>query len=83
MEPLIRLHIDEFCDTVAAAGEVDMAVVLGALSIDVLSDLCFGQSFCTLKDEPERDRILEAMEKSVQMVIKVSKSLLLVTSPQS
>ncbi|BCS26853.1 uncharacterized protein APUU_51564S [Aspergillus puulaauensis] len=70
MEPLIRLHIDEFCDIVGTAGEVDIAVVLGALSIDVLSDLCFGQSFCTLKDEPERDRILEAMEKSVQMVIR-------------
>ncbi|KAJ5506599.1 Cytochrome P450 E-class group I [Penicillium expansum] len=70
MEPLIRLHIDTFCEKIASAGKVDIAVMLGALSIDVLSDLCFGKSFDTLNNEPERDRILEAMEKSVELVIR-------------
>ncbi|OQE39382.1 hypothetical protein PENCOP_c007G07340 [Penicillium coprophilum] len=70
MEPLIRLHIDTFCEKIAAAGSVDIAVMLGALSIDVLSDLCFGKCFDTLKNESERDRILEAMEHSVQLVIR-------------
>jgi hypothetical protein len=71
MEPLIRLHIDTFCEKIAAAGNVDIGVMLGALSIDVLSDLCFGKCFDTLKNEPERDRILEAMENSVQLVIRL------------
>lgn len=75
-EPLIRLHVDKFCEIIAAAKNVDIAVMLGALSMDVLSALCFGQSFDTLADEPERDRILEAMEQSVQLVIRVSKPLL-------
>ncbi|OQE05742.1 hypothetical protein PENVUL_c022G04779 [Penicillium vulpinum] len=70
MEPLIRLHIDTFCETIAAAGKTDIAAMLGALSIDVLSDLCFGKCFDTLKNEPERDRILEAMEKAVELVIR-------------
>ncbi|KAJ5468480.1 hypothetical protein N7475_006232 [Penicillium sp. IBT 31633x] len=69
-EPLIRLHVDKFCEIIAAAKNVDIAVMLGALSMDVLSALCFGQSFDTLADEPERDRILEAMEQSVQLVIR-------------
>lgn len=72
MEPLIRLHIDIFCEKIATAENVDIAVMLGALSIDVLSDLCFGKCFDTLQNEPERDRILEAMENSVQLVIRVS-----------
>lgn len=76
MEPLIRLHIDTFCEKIASAGKVDIAVMLGALSIDVLSDLCFGKSFDTLNNEPERDRILEAMEKSVELVIRVNRPLL-------
>lgn len=75
MEPLIRLHVEKFCEVIAAAGNVDIAVMFGALSMDVLSDLCFGQSFETLTNGPERDRILEAMEKSVQLVIRVSKPL--------
>ncbi|KAL2701816.1 hypothetical protein AAEP93_006114 [Penicillium crustosum] len=70
MEPLIRLHIDAFCERIAEARNVDIAVMLGALSIDVLSDLCFGKSFETLNNESERDRILEAMEKSVELVIR-------------
>lgn len=72
MEPLIRQHIDTFCEKIAASGNIDIAVMLGALSIDVLSDLCFGKCFETLKNEQERDRILEAMENSVQLVIRVS-----------
>lgn len=76
MEPLIRQHIDTFCETIATAGKVDIAVMLGSLSIDVLSDLCFGKSFNTLHNMRERDRILEAMEMSVQLVIRVSIPLL-------
>lgn len=71
MEPLIRFHIDVFCKNIAAAGQVDLDVMLGALSIDILSDLCFGKCFDTLNDEKERALILECMEKSVQMVLKV------------
>ncbi|KAJ5383808.1 Cytochrome P450 E-class group I [Penicillium concentricum] len=72
MEPLIRQHIDTFCETIATAGKVDIAVMLGSLSIDVLSDLCFGKCFNTMNNVQERDRILEAMEKSVELVIRVS-----------
>ncbi|OBT65012.1 hypothetical protein VE03_05239 [Pseudogymnoascus sp. 23342-1-I1] len=70
MEPLIRFHIDMFCKNIEAAGQVDLDVMLGALSIDILSDLCFGKCFDTLNNEKERDLILEGMEKSVQMVLK-------------
>lgn len=71
MEPLIRFHIETFCKNIAAAGQVDLDVMLGALSMDILSDLCFGKCFDTLNNEKERDLILEGMEKSVQMVLKV------------
>ncbi|KAJ5513437.1 Cytochrome P450 E-class group I [Penicillium fimorum] len=70
MEPLIRTHIDTFCEKIATSGNVDIAVMLGSLSIDVLSDLCFGKCFDTLNNVEERGRILEAMEKSVELVIR-------------
>jgi cytochrome P450 len=76
MEPLIRHHIETFCRNIAAAGQVDLDAMLGALSMDILSDLCFGKCFDTLNNEKERDLILEGMEKSVQMVLKVSFSRL-------
>lgn len=71
-EKHIRTYIDEFCNHLATQKEVDLSKSLSGLTVDILSDLCFGKSLDLMGDNGRCEKMLNALEAGLRLTITVS-----------
>ncbi|KAK7699900.1 hypothetical protein SLS64_011331 [Diaporthe eres] len=68
METTFMEHTRKLCNVIATREEVELDDCLSALTIDILSHVCFGETFDLLRDPAEKTRISKGLEHAAKFV---------------
>lgn len=72
MESTFMEHTRKLCHIMATREAVELDECLSALTIDILSDVCFGETFDLLRNPEEKTRISKGLEYAAKFVSLVS-----------
>lgn len=78
MEKTFMEHTRKLCHVMATREEVELDNCLSALTIDILSDVCFGETFDLLSNAAEKTRISKGLEYAAKFVSLVSNTTLFI-----
>lgn len=73
MEASFMTHIKNLCDVLKTDKRAELDESLSALTIDILSDVCFGETFDLLHNPNEKKKITRGLEDASIYVSLVSK----------
>lgn len=72
MEVTFMEHIKKLCEVMTAQKEVELDESLSALTIDILSDVCFGETFDLLHNPTEKKKVSGGLVQAARYVSLVS-----------
>ncbi|KAK7442889.1 hypothetical protein CaCOL14_011107 [Colletotrichum acutatum] len=68
MEPAFMGHIWKLCEVMKSQGKVNLDDCLSALTIDILSDVCFGETFDLLRNPTEKAKVSDGLVQAAKFV---------------
>jgi cytochrome P450 len=68
MEQIVVSHITSLCKSLKTETEIFLDESLSALTIDILSDVCFGQTLDLLHNPSEKEKISSGLEKAAAYI---------------
>ncbi|KAL6409139.1 putative P450 monooxygenase [Ilyonectria robusta] len=68
MEVTFMEHIKKLCEVMTAQKEVELDESLSALTIDILSDVCFGETFDLLHNHTEKKKVSGGLVQAARYV---------------
>ena len=75
MEASFMAHTKTLCEVMKAEREMELDEILSALTVDILSDVCFGETFDLLHNPEEKRKITVGLEDASIYVSLVSNEI--------
>lgn len=72
MEVTFMIHIKKLCEVMKSQKAVELDECLSALTIDILSDVCFGETFDLLSNPTEKSKVSGGLVQASKFVSLVS-----------
>lgn len=74
MEVTFMEHTKKLCEVMTSQREVELDECLSALTIDILSDVCFGETFNLLHNPTEKAKVSGGLVQAARFVSLVSRA---------
>lgn len=68
MEPSFMGHIWKLCEVMKNQSKVNLDDCLSALTVDILSDVCFGETFDLLRNPTEKAKVSDGLVQAAKFV---------------